>query len=442
MAIGRVISLDSGVYKILGENNEEILLKARGSLRHKEVSKDSSFNKSTNKYSKKVETKRIKLSPKVGDLVLYECSLDTYFLDDVLPRKNELIRPDIANVDQIMLIFSAKRPDLSYFLLDTFISNLELHSIKPLIVITKIDLLSNEEITKLYTDTYRSRMPLYNDYVFHRIYGSDTEESRAALIGLLNIILERKNDPIRHIEITNPIDLGDWILDKESVMDIKAKADSGELLTIEMQVSNLADYRCRTLFYGGRLVNSSLKSGESYDMMKKSIVVSIIQNKLFPKEIGCHSIFDVREQKTGLLLSDRLAFHFLELGKVDPQKPVEEMTQIEKLAVYLRYANDENYKDSVQEICESEEGIIMAENLYRHATKEEREAAWAECRMMYQHDQASLREDGRKEGHRQGLAEGAAQKQREIAKNLKDLGMDTNEIIKATGLCAEEVAKL
>ena len=114
------------------------------------------------------------------------------------------------------------------------------------------------------------------------------------------------------------------------------------------------------------------------------------------------------------------------------------MTQIEKLAVYLRYANDENYKDSVQEICESEEGIIMAENLYRHATKEEREAAWAECRMMYQHDQASLR----KEGHRQGLAEGAAQKQREIAKNLKDLGMDTNEIIKATGLCAEEVAKL
>ena len=100
----------------------------------------------------------------------------------------------------------------------------------------KKNLTSNEEITKLYTDTYRSRMPLYNDYVFHRIYGSDTEESRAALIGLLNIILERKNDPIRHIEITNPIDLGDWILDKESVMDIKAKADSGELLTMGRRV--------------------------------------------------------------------------------------------------------------------------------------------------------------------------------------------------------------
>lgn len=170
MAIGRVISLDSGVYKILGENNEEILLKARGSLRHKEVSKDSSFNKSTNKYSKKVETKRIKLSPKVGDLVLYECSLDTYFLDDVLPRKNELIRPDIANVDQIMLIFSAKRPDLSYFLLDTFISNLELHSIKPLIVITKIDLLSNEELTKL-----KEGMSYYNKIGYPVFYVNSKE---------------------------------------------------------------------------------------------------------------------------------------------------------------------------------------------------------------------------------------------------------------------------
>ena len=80
----------------------------------------------------------------------------------------------------------------------------------------------------------------------------------------------------------------------------------------------------------------------------------------------------------------------------------------------------------------------MAENLYRHATKEEREAAWAECRMMYQHDQASLRE----EGHRQGLAEGAAQERREIAKNLKQSDIPIDVIAKNTGLSVEEVKKL
>ena len=59
--------------------------------------------------------------------------------------------------------------------------------------------------------------------------------------------------------------------------------------------------------------------------MKKSIVVSIIESKLFPKDIGCHSIFSVREQNTGHRLCDRLEFHFLELGKVDPRKPLEEI---------------------------------------------------------------------------------------------------------------------
>lgn len=149
MAIARVISLDSGVYTILSENGETFNLKARGNLRRRTVSKDSTFNKSLNKHSKKLETKQIKLSPKVGDLVLYTLNDGTGFIDDILPRKNSLIRPDIANVDQILLVFSAKRPDISYFLLDLFISNLELNNIEPLIVISKIDLCTEEELNNI-----------------------------------------------------------------------------------------------------------------------------------------------------------------------------------------------------------------------------------------------------------------------------------------------------
>ena len=49
---------------------------------------------------------------------------------------------------------------------------------------------------------------------------------------------------------------------------------------------------------------------------------------------------------------------------------------------------------------------------------------------------------GYDEGEAAGLEKGAAQKQREIAKNLKDLGVGTAKIIKATGLSAEEVEEL
>ena len=96
----------------------------------------------------------------------------------------------------------------------------------------------------------------------------------------------------------------------------------------------------------------------------------------------------------------------------------------------------------------------MAENLYRTVTKEEREAAWAECRMMYQHDMASMREDarkaglaegraeGRSEGEAIGLEKGAAQEKREIAKSMKAKSIPNADIAEITGLSAEEVETL
>ena len=47
----------------------------------------------------------------------------------------------------------------------------------------------------LFTGTHRSQMPLTSDYVFRTVFGRDREDSRAALIEILNIILDRRNDP-------------------------------------------------------------------------------------------------------------------------------------------------------------------------------------------------------------------------------------------------------
>ena len=51
-------------------------------------------------------------------------------------------------------------------------------------------------------------------------------------------------------------------------------------------------------------------------------------------------------------------------------------------------------------------------------------------------------DEGEAAGLERGRSEGVAQEKREIAKNLKDLGVGTTEIIKATGLSAEEVEEL
>lgn len=139
---GRIINLNGGVYQVAVEN-EVISVKARGKLRNVKQ-----IGVNTKGISKKEETLIVKNSPKVGDIV----TIKNNMIDDILPRKNELIRPDIANVDQILLVFAAKEPEFSSYLLDLFIVNIVKQKIKPLIVISKIDKLTQEELERLKKD--------------------------------------------------------------------------------------------------------------------------------------------------------------------------------------------------------------------------------------------------------------------------------------------------
>ena len=92
MVKGRIINLNGGVYQVLTEDGNLISVKARGKLRSV---KTVAVNQKA--ISKKEEHITLKQSPKVGDLVIIKQDM----IDTILPRTNELIRPDIANVDQI-----------------------------------------------------------------------------------------------------------------------------------------------------------------------------------------------------------------------------------------------------------------------------------------------------------------------------------------------------
>lgn len=83
------------------------------------------------------------LSPIVGDEVVFD-EKEKYILD-ILPRRSELHRPVIANVDVVLIITSLKRPDFSSNLLDKFLVICEYNRVKPVIVFTKADLLTKDE---------------------------------------------------------------------------------------------------------------------------------------------------------------------------------------------------------------------------------------------------------------------------------------------------------
>lgn len=87
------------------------------------------------------------ITPVVGDYVLF--SKEKSLIEEVLPRKNVFERPKVSNIDQAFLITSLKLPDFSTNLLDKFISLMEMNHVKPIICITKEDLVDDNELNKI-----------------------------------------------------------------------------------------------------------------------------------------------------------------------------------------------------------------------------------------------------------------------------------------------------
>lgn len=90
--------------------------------------------------------KKNNITPLVGDYVLFDMIDNNHgVITEVKKRKNELVRPPISNVDQALLVFSIKEPDINYLLLDKFLVHIEHANIEPIICITKFDLVDKED---------------------------------------------------------------------------------------------------------------------------------------------------------------------------------------------------------------------------------------------------------------------------------------------------------
>lgn len=92
-------------------------------------------------------------SPGVGDWVEVELTDEGKgYVVKVQPRKNSLVRPPLANLDQLVLVVSIADPAPNAFVLDQLIAIAEYQDIEPVIVVTKCDLADPSDFAKIYTD--------------------------------------------------------------------------------------------------------------------------------------------------------------------------------------------------------------------------------------------------------------------------------------------------
>lgn len=124
---GVIINKIQGFYNIKGENGEEYLCKLRGILKRKEKKENCT----------------------VGDNVIFD---EEGFITEVLERKNLLKRPLVANLDFGVIQFAAKDPLIDLQRLNILVLNSIFNKINPIIVINKIDLLTDEELDRLKKD--------------------------------------------------------------------------------------------------------------------------------------------------------------------------------------------------------------------------------------------------------------------------------------------------
>lgn len=120
--IGRIIKIISNQYTIVDETGNTYQCIAMGKV-------------------------RLQMTPFVGDKVEVVKFDDKYGIEKIYPRENYMIRPAVANIDQLIIVMSAMEPAFSETLVDRISFLATNANIKCLLCITKMDLVDNMDET-------------------------------------------------------------------------------------------------------------------------------------------------------------------------------------------------------------------------------------------------------------------------------------------------------
>jgi predicted transposase/invertase (TIGR01784 family) len=294
--------------------------------------------------------------------------------------------------------------------------------------------------------SYTAKVNKLNDYAFKRIFGH--EDSKDILARFLTVILGVQIEPdelsLIHTELSP-----EYLADKASVLDIQVKRSaSHEKFNVEMQVADEKNIARRVLFYWGRGYTEELREGEDYKRLPRMINIVIAGFDVFEWRDSSkfHSVFRVLECEEGVLFSDALEIHLIELPKLRRQPVKSDWSPDECWALYI-----DNLEGETMELIAEKEPMIR-----RAMTVEDIFAKNAEERRLYElrekgrriyesvlHDaEARGRAEGEARGRAEGEARGEARGKRQVALSMLESGILPDVISKVTGLRIDEINEL
>ncbi|CAK0743609.1 transposase [Gammaproteobacteria bacterium] len=156
------------------------------------------------------------------------------------------------------------------------------------------------------------------DCVFKALLGS--EENRNLLIHFLNAVLAGElSAPIATVDLLNPYNDKEFLDDKLSIVDVKAKDDKDRIYQIEIQLVSYSYLPARILYTWADIYSQQLQSGNDYLKLKPTYSIWLLGENLIQDDKEYAHTYQLRDAK-GKTLIDHGGIWLLELKKFAAQQ--------------------------------------------------------------------------------------------------------------------------
>jgi predicted transposase/invertase (TIGR01784 family) len=151
------------------------------------------------------------------------------------------------------------------------------------------------------------------DCVFKALLGA--EQNRNLLIHFINAVLGAElAAPITDVAILNPYNEKEFLTDKLSVVDVKAKDNEGRVFQVEIQLLNHRHLPARIVYNWADIHASQLESGEAYSQLRPTYSIWLLAENLLPDDDRYAHHYKLRDER-GKTLIEHGGIWLLELEK-------------------------------------------------------------------------------------------------------------------------------
>jgi predicted transposase/invertase (TIGR01784 family) len=270
----------------------------------------------------------------------------------------------------------------------------------------------------------------FTDFGFKKIFGE--EASKPLLIDFLNALLPQ-TDKIVDLTFKNNEQLGQTDLDRKAIYDIYCENEKGEKFIVELQKAKQNYFKERTVYYSTFPIREQAEKGEWNYNLKAVYCIGILDftfddYETEPEKSEVVHTIKLKNQN-GKTFYEKLTFIYLEMPNFK-QSETQLETRLDKWLYFIKHLED------FQTIP-----TIIADEVFNQAFEKAEIAKFGQTELANYENSLKIYRD-LKGVIDYAFDEGKLERKVEVAKKLKELGVDFEIINKSTGLTKEEIERL